>query len=222
MGRAFLGISVGSALVVLVTCSPFEADQTPDAETADAETPDAGAGTAEAGTPDPRSDGSAALCQNGILTGARVTDISPPDAGAVVCNVGNALVRDEAVAGLDRSSYENWWTIDGNDVNGCLAVEFDRAVSVAYLRLENVGNACGYACAGSSCGLAQSAGVFAGPSLRELHFIDTPALPRSLTDLTVSVPPSSQVIAICRPAYSKDGDDVAVDAVTADCIATDN
>jgi hypothetical protein len=138
-----------------------------------------------------------------------------------VCNLDNALVRDDAVAGLDRSSYENWGTIDAHDVNGCLAVEFDRAISVAYLRLENVGNACGYACAGSSCGQAQNAGVFAGPSLGELHFIDTPDLPQSLMDLTVPVPASSRVIAVCRRAWSKDGDDVAVDAVTADCIVTD-
>jgi hypothetical protein len=212
VGRAFLGISVGSALVVLATCSPFGAEQTPDA---------AGTGPADASTLDPRTDGAAALCRNGILTGVRVTDISPPDAGAVVCNVENALVRDDAVAGLDRSSYGNWGTIDAKDVNGCLAVEFDRAINVAYLRLESVGNACGSACAGSSCGQAQNAGVFAGPSLGELRFIDTPTLPRSMTDLTVTVPASSRVIAICRRAWSKDGDDVAVDAVTADCIVTD-
>jgi hypothetical protein len=182
---------------------------------------DAGGLTQDAGTTDPRNDGSAALCRNGILTAVRVTDISPPDAGSVVCNLENALVRDDAVAGLDRSSYENWGTIDAHDVNGCLAVEFDRAISAAHLRLESVGNACGYACAESSCGQAQDAAVFAGPSLGELRFIETPALPRSMMDLTLPVPASTRVIAICRRAWSKDGDDVAVDSVTADCIVTD-
>lgn len=157
------------------------------------------------------------VCTGGRITGIAAFDATPAGAKGSACAVDNALIADDKVTGLEADDYAGSVPLDGVAAHGCVGVEFEAPTRTVFLRVAATGNACGAACLAGYCGQGDYAEVYAAPSRAGYRFVIEVTTTSTLGERMVAVPQGTRVVLVCRGGWSKDKDDVAVDAITAAC-----
>jgi hypothetical protein len=197
--------------------------------------------TTDGGADPPRVDGGDPA-DGGVDACAPGTRILPVRASAFVpelldgeapqahtCDLERVLVEDDALAGLDRTvnGTVGRGRLKGEDVAGCVAVEFDQDIASAQIavKLGRVPDACGVSPCDPDGGCNTNTGlqalIYAGPSVRELELVGNPKYGAVIETLRPRLPDiirSVNVVLVCRHGnVSVTRDDVGVDAVWAEC-----
>lgn len=136
-----------------------------------------------------------------------------------VCGTANAIVADGLVAGIDRPRSGANILLDGENVTGCLGVDFGAVLTLESftVRADAVADGCGTACE-SPCS-SDYMRLFVGQRLDEYTVLSgyISLADRPLTDYLVPFGGSARYLVICRGGAGWASADVAVDAVTATC-----
>ncbi|MGZ6091809.1 MAG: hypothetical protein ACXWUG_07285, partial [Polyangiales bacterium] len=137
----------------------------------DAGSDDAGSDVRDAAveaTPDGCACDSGLVCSEAGLcckSGLPVTAFEASPTAGNVCNPLAILTTDGKVAGLDDLPPGGAGVIDGQNVTGCVGVDFGEALSLdpVIVRAAPAGNACSVsACSGTECGSGDEFRIFRG------------------------------------------------------------
>jgi hypothetical protein len=172
-----------------------------------------GGADAEAGAPTPVDSGARPGCRLPIAAVAEL------DAGSGIapetCSIGNALVRDGLVAGLDRVSDGDSQTINGTSVTACVRVDFGASIAAdaIVVRAASAAQACTKACS-SACGTNRNAVVYATNELGQYQLIADQDITPDLRDYTFPVTRAPfRYVIVCRAGGGTGRDDVVVDVI---------
>jgi hypothetical protein len=146
---------------------------------------------------------------------------------ALACDVDQVLEEDGNLAKLDRTrnGADGRGILAGNDVAGCVGVEFDASavLSNVVVRLGRVADGCSVSpCdpdGGCNSALGLQAFVFAGSTVADLGLVSNPKFGSTLLETHKDqAPPSTHFVVVCRGGnVSATRDDVGVDAIWSEC-----
>jgi hypothetical protein len=190
---------------------------------------EAGASDAAAGLDAPTTDdGGVIACATGdIVAPVTVINASPVDP-TFACNVGNALGRDDQVAGLDLAAATelgcSTWDdgADGGlDVGGCGCIAVDLGgvapIAAATIRVAARPLACTATCVGARCGTGRQLTAWAGTEIGAYRFVSKVTVTDVLTDYEVPIARDVRYVVLCRDRWAAEADDIVVDDVVARC-----
>lgn len=135
------------------------------------------------------------------------------------CEQTNILVEDGVIAGLERHNVGALDFIDGQEVAGCILVDFGELAvfDPIVVRAQPVADACGQPCGGGLCGTGHELSLFAGPTSAALTLVAYQTFGSSaLANYSFTIGPL-RYVAVCRTSYSLDRDDVGVDVIRGTC-----
>lgn len=147
-------------------------------------------------------------------------NLTPSNSAGSVCGLANILDEDGKEANLASGAAPG--LLLDREVNGCAAVEFSEGVTISSLimKMRPTGSACGQSCSGEGCGTGWKVGIFVGPSLDQLDYLQQLSLTQTETfEYRVAVYGArlARFAVVCREATPNTGDNIAIDALSGLC-----